>query len=224
VDRSVAESWTSITGWLEAHVPEAIEYLQPPAPFGAISSLRAGMGRRLPSDLLAWLGLNNGFKHRGPFGNLLPSLHTPLPVEKMLPRREMLRSISARCARPGEQEPAGTYSQQWLDGFLPISDTGTDVDLIVDLRDGELNGCVGEFSSDRGFGSPYWMSIGEMLADVADALTLDRPALVGYARRQQAASPNAKGSVRRPYLINDEDEAELHWSHVDLDDQMVGPE
>ncbi|HET6987214.1 MAG TPA: hypothetical protein VFI00_11390, partial [Kribbella sp.] len=110
----------------------------------------------------------------------------------------------------------------WLDGFLPISDTGTDVDLVVDLRDGELNGCVGEFSSDGGLESPYWMSIREMLADVADALTLDRPALVGYARRQQAASPYAKGSVRWPYLIDDEDDAnELRWSIVDVDDQRV---
>ncbi|MGW6281821.1 hypothetical protein [Kribbella sp. NPDC055071] len=221
----VTESWSSITEWLEEHVPSAVEHLQPPASFGAISSLRAGIGRRLPNDLLAWVSVNNGFDERGPFGNVLPTLHTPLPLEKMLPRREMRRGTYANQERPGEQQPAGTPSFEWLDGFLPISDTGTDLDLVVDLRDGDLSGCVGEFDAEAGgFNAPYWLSIAEMLADVAQALTHDRPALVDYARRRKAASPYAKASVCWPYVIeaaDDDEYDELHWSHVPLHDQTV---
>lgn len=187
--------------------------------------MRAGMGRRIPSDLVAWVGLNNGFKERGWFGNLVPTLHTPLPVEKMLPRREMLRSIYADRVRPGEVEPAGTRSVEWVDGFLPISDTGTDLELVVDLRDGELNGCVGEFSAEAGgFSSPYWLSVGEMLADIADALTLGRPAGLEYARRRLAAGPGTTAYAWEPYLLGEEDEdevVELHWSHVTIDEQQV---
>jgi hypothetical protein len=129
MDRSVAESWALIVGWLEQNLPTAFEVLQPPAPWSAVSAVREGMGRRLPSDLLAWLNLNNGIKRRGGFGNILPTLHTPLPCEEMLPRREMLRSIYADLPRPGELEPAGTRSSEWLSSFLPISDAGTDVEL-----------------------------------------------------------------------------------------------
>jgi hypothetical protein len=183
------------------------------------------MGRRLPSDVLAWVSVNNGFRSRGPFGSLLPTLHTPLPVEKMLPRREMLRGIWVRQERPGEEEPAGTASFEWLDAFLPISDTGTDVDLVVDLRDGELSGCVGEFDAEAGgLGTPYWMSVAEMLADIAQALTQDRPALVDYARRRQAASPYTKASVYWPSVIeaaDDDEYDELRWFRVPLDDQRV---
>jgi len=218
VDRSVAESWGTITGWLAKNLPSAIEYLQPPVSWSAISALRAGMGRRLPSDLVAWLTLNNGFKHRGPFGHLIPTLHTPLPCEKMLPQRQMMRDVQAGLYSdhplPDEQQPAGTPSVAWLDGFLPISDTGTDLDLVVDLRDGELNGCVGEFDNESGgFGAPYWMSIADMLADVADALTLGRAAQQAYARRMHATSPWTKAKAVEPYLIDGE---ELHWSFVDL--------
>lgn len=118
MDRSVAESWASIVGWLEQNLPTAFEVLQPPAPWSAVSAVREGMGRRLPSDLLAWLNLNNGIKRRGGFGNILPTLHTPLPCEEMVPRREMLRSIYADLPRPGELEPAGTSSSEWLNFLL----------------------------------------------------------------------------------------------------------
>jgi cell wall assembly regulator SMI1 len=207
MDRSVAESWASIVGWLERNLPAALEVLQPPAPWSAVSAVREGMGRRLPSDLLAWLNINNGIKRRGDFGNILPILHTPLPCEEMLPRREMLRGIYADVPRPGELELAGTKSVEWLDSFLPISDAGTDVELFVDLRDGDLHGCVGQFDAPAGgFWAPYWTSTADMLADVADALTLGRPALHAYADR--TSTPWSRVPAWVPYL----DEGRLRWS------------
>lgn len=168
---SVQESWTDIVEWLREYVPSAVEVLQPPASFGSISALRSGMGRRLPGDFVGWLSINNGLAHRGNFGNLLPTLHTPLPCEKMLPRREMLRGVWSETPRPGEGDQAGSRSLAWLDAFLPISDSGTDVQLFVDLRDGDLFGCIGEYAAESGgFTTPIWRSTAHMLAEVADAL------------------------------------------------------
>jgi cell wall assembly regulator SMI1 len=206
IDRSVPESWALIVGWLENHLPTAFERLEPPAAWSAVTAVREGMGRRLPSDLLAWLNLNNGFKPRGGFGNILPTLYTPLPCEEMLARREMLRSIYADRPRPGELAPAGAKSFEWLDSFLPIADSGTDVELFVDLRDGDLYGCIGQFDAPGGgFWAPYWTSTADMLADVADALTLGRPARQAYAN--MASTPWSRRPAQLPYV----DKGRLRW-------------
>jgi hypothetical protein len=155
---------------------------------------------------MAWLNLTNGFSVRGGFGNLIPTMHTPLPCEEMLPRREMLRGIYANQLRPGELEPAGSASVEWLDYFLPISDSGTDLELFVDLRDGDLYGCIGQFdAAASGFRTPRWMSVTEMLADVAAALTLGRPALQDFAARASTAWTQVPAQVA--YL----DGARLRW-------------
>lgn len=207
MDRSVAESWASIVGWLQDHVPAAFERLEPPVAWSAVSAVREGMGRRLPSDLLAWLNLTNGIKSRGGFGRILPTLHTPLPCEEMLPRRERLRGSYADGPRPGEIESAGSKSLEWLDLFLPISDSGTDLELFVDLREGDLYGCVGQFDAPAGgFWAPRWTSTADMLADVADSLTLGRPALQAYADR--VSTPWSRLPAWLPYV----DEGELWWS------------
>ena len=148
------------------------------------------MGRRLPSDLIAWLKLNDGFEPGGGFGNIIPVLYTPMPCAAMLRRHEMLGRIFTDRDRPGEQQPAGTRSFEWLDAFLPIGDAGTDVELFVDLRDGDLHGCIGSYDAPGGgFELPKWFSVTEMLSDVADALTLDQPALQDHGRRSHAAAP-----------------------------------
>jgi cell wall assembly regulator SMI1 len=203
-----------ITAWLEEHLPAACEKLQPAASWSSISAVRAGMGRRLPSDLVAWLNLSNGIKERGGFGDLIPVLHTPLPSEEMLGRRDRWRRVYVDLERPGENHPAGTPTFTWLDGFLPIGDSFTDVELFVDLRDGDLYGCVGQFDAESGFERPQWFSVTEMLADVADALTLDQPAMQDYGRRSHAAAPYWSPRAWRPYV----EEGRLRWNLVDLDD------
>lgn len=212
MERPVPESWATITDWLQQHLPDAYAKLQPPASWSSISAVRAGMGRRLPSDLIAWLNINNGVKVRGGFGNIIPVLHTPLPCEEMLGRRDMWRGVYAESDRPGETQPAGTRTAEWLDGFLPIGDSFTDVELFVDLRDGDLHGCVGQFDADGDFDMPHWFSVAEMLADTADALTLDQPALQDLGRRRYAAMPWAPPRAWHPYI----DDGRLRWNLVDL--------
>ncbi|MFI7064586.1 hypothetical protein ACIBL3_26585 [Kribbella sp. NPDC050124] len=209
MERPVPESWATITGWLKQHLPDAYDDLQPPSPSQSISAVRTAMDGRLPADLVAWLSLNNGIKPRSGFGNILPTLFNPMTCELMLRRREMLRGIYARWDRPGEQEYAGTRSLAWLDGFLPIGDAGTDVELFADLREGELHGCIGRYDAEAGGSfSPYWMSTTDMLSDVADALTLGRPVLQGYARRSNAANPSSTTCTYEPFL----DEGTLYWT------------
>ncbi|TKK82161.1 SMI1/KNR4 family protein [Kribbella jiaozuonensis] len=214
---SVAQSWSSITGWLAERLPHGLEHLHPPATPAEISGLRAAMGRRLPSDLIAWLGLNNGFGWQANFGLLIPFLYVPMGIEQMLRDREMLRGITARVSpdRPlsNERDPAGTDSFDWLDAFLPIGDAGTDCLLFVDLREGEHHGCVGTFDNESGgFSIPEWFSITEMLADVADSLTLDRPALQDHGRRLHAATPFPTHPPMgwSPYI----DDGRLRWKSV----------
>jgi cell wall assembly regulator SMI1 len=220
MDRSVAESWGSIIRWLEEHLPHALEHLQPPASWGEISTLRTTMDRRLPSDLIAWLTLNNGFGWKANFGTLIPFLYVPMGIDRMLRDREMLRSVSASIfperPLPGEQAAAGTSSVEWLDAFLPIGDAGTDCHLFVDLREGDHFGCVGNFDAESGGSSiPRWFSITEMFADVADALTLNQPALRDHGRRYHASThfPARPPHGWRPYI----DENCLRWELVCLD-------
>ncbi|WP_329006023.1 SMI1/KNR4 family protein [Kribbella sp. NBC_00709] len=219
MDRSVQESWSSIIGWLEEHLPHALEHLQPPASWGEISELRAAMDRRLPSDLIAWLTLNNGFGWQAAFGNLIPVLYVPMGIDRMLRDREMMRTVTASVfpqrSLAAEQEPAGTRSFEWLDAFLPIGDAGTDCTLFVDLREGDQFGSVGNFDYEGGgFSGPRWFSITEMLADVADALTLNQPALQDHARRTHAATrfPTDPPRAWTPYI----DENYLRWSLVEI--------
>jgi len=217
--RSVAESWGQIIGWLEEHLPQALDYLQPPARGSDITALRIAMDRRLPSDLVAWLTLNNGFGRRAGFGSLIPVLYVPMSVEYMLRDRDMLRSVWTTIdpgeSGTGEGELAGTPTFPWLDAFLPIGDAGTDCHLFVDLREGEHFGCVGTFDAEMGgFTEPEWFSVTEMLADVADSLTLNQPALQAHARRVHAATqfPTSPPRAWTPHV----DDGYLRWNLVDL--------
>jgi cell wall assembly regulator SMI1 len=219
VDASVATSWQRIIGWLEEHLPYAVNHLQPPASPAEISSLRATMGRRLPSDLVAWLNLNNGFDRTADFGRLIPFLYVPMSIDRMLRDREMLLHVRSQVfgevERPAETQPAGTRAFEWLDAFLPFGDAGTDCHLVVDLREGDLHGSVGTFDYESGgYSGPEWFSIAEMLADVADSLTSGRAALQDHARRYAATHfPESRPRAWEPYI---DDNNRLRWRLVDL--------
>ena len=218
MDASVATSWQRIVGWLEEHLPYAVNHLQPPAPLAEISALRAAMGRRLPNDLVAWLNLNNGFDRMAGFGSLIPFLYKPMSIDWMLRDREMLLGVRAQVfgesERPAETASAGARAFEWLDAFLPFGDAGTDCHLIVDLREGDLHGSVGTFDYESGgYSGPEWFSIAEMFADVADSLTSGRPALQEHARRYAATRfPTRPPQAWAPYI----DDNRLRWRLVDL--------
>ncbi|GAA1535262.1 SMI1/KNR4 family protein [Kribbella lupini] len=178
---SVVQSWDRITGWLQQNLPAALECIEPPASPEDLREVSAAAGSELPPDLITWLRLVNGMAVRVPFGSLLPTLYVPFSCARMLERRDQL---TAALGGPSNSDPAGTRSIEWHEDFLPIGDSWSDPNLVVDLRAGEQFGCIGEFDLEsEGFEAPWWSSTTEMLFDVAEALVSGRPALADYAAR-----------------------------------------
>ncbi|MFD3431304.1 SMI1/KNR4 family protein [Nocardia fluminea] len=66
-------------------------------------------------------------------------------------------------------EPAGTACELFLPEFIPIADRdGTT--LFVDTRDGELSGCVSEYTAEGASQGWLWPSIADMFGALADSL------------------------------------------------------
>ncbi len=131
----------------------------------------------------------------------------------MLSSRKMQQEIQPRIYGsgpwPGESQPAGHRTTDWLDSFLPIADAADAGLVYVDLRDGDQFGCVVEWYAEGGEASaPWWGSVGEMLDDVAQALNDGRPALQTYSTG--AAWPEK----RLPPHLPEMDNGYLRWSTV----------
>lgn len=200
---SVAQSWDRITGWLRLNLPAAVECIEPPAAPEDIHGVSVAVGHELPSDLVEWLRLVNGMTVRVAFGSLLPTLYVPFSCARMLERRDQL---TAALGSQSSLDPAGTRSIEWHEGFLPIGDSWSDPNLVVDLRAGEQFGCIGEFDLEsEGFTEPWWSGTTEMLYDVAEALVSGRPALADHAAR--AARPWRQVPAYGPHL----EDGRLEW-------------
>jgi cell wall assembly regulator SMI1 len=208
---TVATSWSRIIGWLATNHPATAALVNPPATAVDIRYLQAAINRPLPADLVELLELANGTEHRAIRGSLIPTLYNLVPVMDMLSIRQMLqgiqRDIFGSGPRPGDSEPAGSPTPDWLDSFLPIADAADAGLLYVDLRDGAQFGCVWEWYPEGGVASaPWWTSVAEMIDDVAYALAEGRPTLQTYANG--AARP----AQRLPPQLPEMDEGYLRWS------------
>jgi cell wall assembly regulator SMI1 len=211
---TVATSWAAILGWLAAHHPATAALINPPATAVDLRYLEATINRPLPADLVELLELADGTEHRAVEGSLIPTLYNLVPVKDMLSTREMLQKIQHQINGsgpwPGDSDPAGRSTMDWLDSFLPIAaaaDTGL---LYVDLRDGDQFGCVWQWYPEGGAASaPWWGSVGEMLDDVAGALVDGRPALQAYAAG--AVWPEKRLSNQ----LAEVDEGWLRWDTYD---------
>jgi cell wall assembly regulator SMI1 len=208
---TVATSWPRIVGWLTANHPATAALVNPPATAVDIRYLQAAINRPLPADLVELLELANGTEHRAVRGSLIPTLYNLVPVMDMLSIRQMQqrieRDIFGPGPRPGDREPAGSPTSDWLDSFLPIADAADAGLLYVDLRDGDQFGCVWEWYAEGGMAlAPWWSSVGEMIDDVACALVEGRPALQAYANG--AARPAERLSAQ----LAEVDDGYLRWS------------
>jgi cell wall assembly regulator SMI1 len=183
---TVTASWSRIIAWIAAHHPATATLINPPATAVDLRYLEAAINRPLPADLLELLELANGTQHRAVRGSLIPTLYNLVPVQDMLSTRQMLKKIQRQiCGSgpwPGDGDPAGRPTTDWLNSFLPIAEAADAGLLYVDLRDGDQFGCVREWYAEGGGASaPWWGSVGEMLDDIAAALVDGRPALQAYA-------------------------------------------
>jgi cell wall assembly regulator SMI1 len=210
---AVATSWPRITGWLTAHHQATASLINPPATADDLRYLESAVNRPLPADLIELLELANGTEHRAVQGSLIPTLYNLVPVKDMLSTRQMLQKIQHQISGsgpwPGDGDPAGRPTRDWLDSFLPIAKAADAGLLYVDLRDGDRFGCVWEWYAEGGGASaPWWGSVGEMLDDVAGAFADGRPALRAYANG--AVWPEKRLSPQLPEV----DDGYLRWSTV----------
>jgi cell wall assembly regulator SMI1 len=183
---TLTASWSRIIAWIAAHHPATATLINPPATAVDLRYLEAAINRPLPADLLELLELANGTQHRAVRGSLIPTLYNLVPVQDMLSTRQMLKKIQSQIFGsgpwPGDGDPAGRPTTDWLNSFLPIAEAADAGLLYVDLRDGDQFGCVWEWYAEGGGASaPWWGGVGEMLDDVATALVDGRPALQTYA-------------------------------------------
>lgn len=214
----VEESWAAITAWLAEKVPRAWADLRPPASEDDIAAVEAEVGSRLPDELRAWLRLNDGMVYGAAFGRLIPPGHNPISCEAMVAAWRLWRSIDAKLHPEASRDPevlladaettsAGSPSYDFLPTFVPFAADGSGTHLVVDLRAGELNGCVGPWDPEAGgFGRPLWPGVGAMLADVARSVTTGVPVLGSYDGRRSA---DRLGPME-PELFYEDDEW-FHW-------------
>ncbi|MGI5201398.1 hypothetical protein ACQEU6_07395 [Spirillospora sp. CA-108201] len=84
MSQNVAKAWDRITRWLESNFPEEAAQIAPPASHDAVAAAWSAMGGNLPTDLVAWWGLQNGFTDT--VGAIvIPPCFSPTSAEDELP-------------------------------------------------------------------------------------------------------------------------------------------
>lgn len=208
---TVTDSWQTITEWLGTNLPTAAEQISPPAGDADIRAVEEALGLALPADLTEWLRLCNGFGPTNSFGGLLPPLHNPISCTEMLAARAQSLNIDQRLAGlhhlPEPQNVAGTKAMRFHPAFLPFADDHAGTKLFVDLRPGDLHGCIGQWDPEQiGFiNGPVWAGTAAMLADVAQSLTTGNPVFGSY---DDPPGPDRREPME-PELIDDD--SWLHW-------------
>lgn len=193
------QAWGRIRAWVDGHVPSAAALVNPPAAEEDIARARDELGIELPDDLVEWWRSADGC---GETVSLLPMLYRPMTVVEALDdRRRWLASQGDTYGLRLEEvsaEPAGSTGEMFalLPEFLPIGSDGCGWYLLIDLRQGDQQGCVRELDKYEGLQPPLWAGVEEMLASVADALENGTPA-AGYVAAiedgELAWSPAASG-------------------------------
>jgi cell wall assembly regulator SMI1 len=173
VEHTVGRSWERILGWFEEYCPSDGAMFRGPAAEQDLQAVELATGRSLPADQLAWWRLSDGTPEHGP--SLIPVVWTPASVAYALARHRMLIRDLARYfpeIRELDNEPAGTAADiPWLPSWLPIAHNLGGSHLFLDLREGSERGWVGMMHKEEiSFVQPVWLSVGDMLAEVADAL------------------------------------------------------
>ncbi|WP_253770340.1 SMI1/KNR4 family protein [Goodfellowiella coeruleoviolacea] len=167
----VAEHWGRIVQWLADHAPVTYAPLIAGSAEQDIVALQQELGFELPVDLRTWWTLCGGTRDRA-FAEVLPPFYTPYSAADALDARRMWMKITRDNWGAVEAEPeAGSMAWSWHPAFVPIAFDGCGNDLVVDLRPGELHGCVKEHDHEEGaLRKPEWPSLTVMLDEVATAL------------------------------------------------------
>jgi cell wall assembly regulator SMI1 len=166
---SVDDAWGRIVAWCEINAPVTFQGLRPPAGAHALAATEARFRREWPADLRRWYELQDGVDFL--------QFDAPLPHWTAHPLAEIQSGDdgigSAEEVAEGEQSPAGSMAWLWVPSFVEIAHDITASRLFVDLRPGELRGCVTMWDRDEGaLDEPHWASVSEMLEQTASSLEL----------------------------------------------------
>ncbi|MGD3109434.1 SMI1/KNR4 family protein [Streptomyces sp. YGL11-2] len=173
---SVSTTWSRVRQLLEDRAPASARCLRPPASREQIDSAQRTMGLVFPECLVELLSLTGGVEPDPRAGLLLPPMY--LPVSLLRATELWRRKLEISGDSPSNNEStAGAAIQGYSKYFFPVGDDTTGDLLVVDLRPGDLHGCIVAWGNvDGHFGSPVWGSVVEMWSDVADALETGSPA------------------------------------------------
>jgi hypothetical protein len=176
-DGTVAESWARIVAVLAERAPSSARWAGGPADASSPERVRSETRLPLPADLTQWLSLADVIAQK-PEAMIIPDFF-PYDIDGVIAAIQSRHQVYAGLDSLGSPgQPAGTEAagsgpeEYWL--FIPIAWDGAGNDLVVDLRDGDLHGCVMAWWHERGLAA-RWPGTGVMLADIRDALEHGRP-------------------------------------------------
>ncbi|RKT54207.1 SMI1/KNR4 family protein [Saccharothrix australiensis] len=180
----VSASWDRIEEWCRDNGIQHV--LRPPAAPAGIAAAEAEVGHRFPADLVESLRCHDGTSTR-PMNFLVPTRWTLLPLARVV---EDWRRRTAQLAerQAAEVDDMGDEDDEdwsdveegeedafwgWHPAWLPIALDDTGCSLVVELREGDRLGAVGQLdpqSNPRFDGVNTYPSVAALLAYTADAL------------------------------------------------------
>lgn len=173
---SISETWTQIVRWCADNAPATAGEIAAPAGPAALADAERATGLKWPEELRVWYSLQDGIWSARNESAVLPPLFNPLSLSLLVETYQRNCELAVQYAVDAaelavqEAEPAGELVGDWLTSFLPFGQSALGSDLFVDLRFGELHGCVRE-SHDEGVTDPVCGSVSELLENVLAAMT-----------------------------------------------------
>ncbi|MER6718256.1 SMI1/KNR4 family protein [Streptomyces halstedii] len=156
---------------LEQRAPATTACLQAPATREQIAETESALNLDFPEDFVEWLRFANGLVADPVNGLLLPPFFFPVELDRLLVlwNLKLAAREESTCSVDGLE--AGSSSTEFSRYFAPIGDDATGDLLVIDLRPGNLHGCILAWGKTDGhFGAPVWLSVEEMWKDVTKAL------------------------------------------------------
>lgn len=91
--KSISESWGEITAWLQAHLPEALDNLRPPASNALIEQTEKSIGLSFPIALKELYQLHDGETDNWPPG-VFDDGHWFMPLSEMLEHKKTMAEFA----------------------------------------------------------------------------------------------------------------------------------
>ncbi|AHI01379.1 hypothetical protein GCM10010174_10210 [Kutzneria viridogrisea] len=168
---AVADAWGRIVRWLSFYAPTTGSLLRSMADREDVVILEQEIGTELPDALIEWWSVCGGTEQSA-FAEVIPPFYTPHGPQAALDAWRVQRKLWADTwDTPDCGVEAGSPGRSFHPLWVPFAFDGLGDALVIDLRPGELRGCVLEWDHELSQArEPEWTSIGEMLDQVATAL------------------------------------------------------